>query len=146
MIEITQATATLLMSEVVAMYGRDYVDPRAGGGQDALYVADGKPGCLIGHILARAGVPLADLAAAEGLRVSTLFGCDLTVDGRVIPGSRPGVARAEPTVVQALVYTQAVQDAGMNWGTAEHTYRMNLLLDRADRLEAIAPEPVLAAG
>ena len=96
-----------LLREVIAEKGEDYVydspiEPRS----RCLYVHDGQPGCIVGHVLHRAGVSVEGLAGVE----------DWTpLDHEVVP-QFCGWA-AEPAL-ELLAAVQVEQDAGATWGEA----------------------------
>jgi hypothetical protein len=63
---LTYSRAVELLREVVAEAGEDFVyespiEPKS----RCLYVHDGQPGCIVGHVFHRAGVSVEDLAGVE---------------------------------------------------------------------------------
>lgn len=92
--------------DIVAEKGEDYVYRRPSEAHGARYVHVSlpEPGCLIGHILHRFGVPLISLLEQEHLSVDRLL-----TSLRICADSR---------IVQWLLRAQGLQDAGVQWGTA----------------------------
>lgn len=64
MIELNRALIETFLDEAVNKFGEDYVYPKEGG-LKCSYVRDGEPSCLVGQVLAAAGVPLARLVEAD---------------------------------------------------------------------------------
>lgn len=70
--ELTYDRAVELAREVVAEFGEDYVYPESekrretdGSLPSCVYVHEGCPSCLVGHILHRHGVSLEDMSQDE---------------------------------------------------------------------------------
>lgn len=119
----TQATHILsLIDKAIVEKGEDYVyqpvamivDDRHVKQCNYLEYADNEqqegivgPGCLVGHVLAYDGVPLASLQCREGEGA--------TVAVRVLTSYSPKIA-------SALRQAQAHQDTGGTWGGARRAY------------------------
>ena len=121
--EAAQVTKALeIMAEVVTEYGREYVYRKPAYGS-CLYVhtwhRDGKaidvPGCLIGHVLHRLGVSLAELAATDSGGTLTNEDGDMLDSGISDYGHRLGL---HETTVDVLSRAQGLQDIGYRWGHA----------------------------
>lgn len=93
--------------------GHVYRNPFGGGRTNCFYVhetTDGlRPGCLVGHVFAGAGVPLGEvMQGGNGTNVREV------VDAL----TAAGVVKAPPEAVAVLTYVQDDQDAGVPWGEA----------------------------
>jgi hypothetical protein len=116
-IELTPEFADELLDAVVAAEG-EHSHYFAPGYRDrtamiidevgCFYVHDGQPACLIAHVLHRAGVPLALLAAREGLNA------EIVLDQL----ARQGVIRVDPETAATLAAAQRLQDSGASWDEA----------------------------
>lgn len=73
------------------------------------YVHGEAPGCLIGHVLNRLGVPLPELARWEGQSAD-----DVANETLNITGHPDAVAK----VLTELSWAQNFQDGGRSWGDA----------------------------
>jgi hypothetical protein len=87
-----------LLQEAVAERGDGYVDRNAG-----FYVSHGRPSCLVGLALVKAGVSVAALSDCEGWSAVGL------------PGRLPILTHRAAEVFQAA---QNLQDSGQPWGDA----------------------------
>lgn len=80
--------------------------------------ADVKPGCIIGQMLADAGLdPVAEpevVKAIEGQDVKTLAGGNSYYNR----SGKPVLIEAPPVVVEILAQAQRAQDDGESWGEA----------------------------
>lgn len=109
-ITLTQAMDTL--REVVAEHGKDHVYDRSAimfgplAGETCLYVRNGKPDCIVGHVLHRLGVQLDTLHDSEGMGPR-----DLSL------GDSPSLELDDDAGL-ALTVAQNTQDNGETWGTA----------------------------
>lgn len=83
--------------------------------QTCLYVNNGAPSCLVGHVLHMAGVPLGALEEFEDSSASTVTRALTTTTERV---------------VEALLQAQEAQDHGVSWGEALE--RFQLVLDESE--------------
>lgn len=81
--------------------------------QDCVYVANGQPSCLVGHVLVMAGVPMLDIAPFEGTSADATWGS--LMDGTPHTYVRDDDASV---VAQALWAAQREQDSGKTWGEA----------------------------
>lgn len=95
-----------LLRALVAEFGEDYVYARHDDLVTCLYVHGDQPGCGVGHVLRRAGVPLDVLRAADAAKNSSVLN---VVEFR---------AYASPEALRLLAEFQNVQDAGDPWGEA----------------------------
>lgn len=110
MIELTMTRTRKLLTEAVAEKGADYVyvnkDGKLADGTGEVechYVHGDQPGCIVGNVLHRAGVPLDVLGEYEAQNIDHLSQSLLT---------------AEPRVKLLLNHIQAHQDVGVPWGEA----------------------------
>ncbi len=114
MIEVTMEDVVRVAEEVVSTQ-LDYVYTNPNGlaaiqqaSTDCFYVHGDAPGCVVGHILHRLGVPLEDLSYYEGLRANSVL-LDLG-DEEVI--------KMPNRAVSLLQCMQGEQDTGKTWGEA----------------------------
>lgn len=110
MIELTLARTKELLAEAVAEKGEDFVYVDEFGQQAdesgyvrCHYVHGDQPGCIVGNVLHRAGVPLDELGAYEAQNAGDLF---------------QGLFVAEGEAVRLLNAVQSRQDLGVPWGEA----------------------------
>lgn len=112
MIELTLDKTKELLTEAVAEKGAEYVytNPEGvPGGSDSLancyYVHGSQPGCIVGHVLHKAGVPLETLTEHEtrpaGFVLRSLEDFDL-----------------DHNTLRLLDDVQERQDRGVPWGEA----------------------------
>jgi len=119
---VTDLEVTEAFKAVVAEHGHDMIysrDLEPGESIYCKYVVDGKPSCLVAHILHRLGVPLDYLAVREGVdatRVLGRCGPDAPVD---VTGLNISVS---VRAANALSAAQSSQDAGHCWGSALARY------------------------
>jgi hypothetical protein len=112
-IELTVTKVKDLLAEAVALKGADYVYTTPDGKQGSvdyqptcLYVHGSRPGCIVGHVLNKAGVSLARLREEERNDASN-----------VLRNLREDLAY-EDGVSQLLQDAQGAQDEGVPWGEA----------------------------
>lgn len=106
---------------VVQEFGEGYVytppadDPRADEDGICLYVNDGKPSCIVGHIVHRLGVPLEVLRREGDLHLDPKVSHEpMTLSaGFLLPK-----LGAPDHVTAALNAGQIAQDTRETWGTA----------------------------
>lgn len=108
--KITDEMVRDALRKIVAERPEHVYVPPGGQGSRCMYVhtdAAGdapQPGCLVGHVLAKLGVPLADLAAHEGDGASSLV-------------RHLGIGLSDSTEY-LLDLAQDSQDSGTTWGAA----------------------------
>lgn len=94
-------------------------------GPSCHYAWDGKPDCIVGHVLASVGVPLAELHYGDSSNEENDF--HPKNPGRYALGSaapviedlaRDGIVDFTPVAVALLSEAQRLQDGGMSWGRA----------------------------
>lgn len=108
---LTYSRTRELAEQVVDEFGADHVyQDREDGG--CFYVRDGGPDCLVAHVLTRAGVPLAELAALDNLDGHGEGGAGVRANRAVFE------RWAEPAAVDLLADAQDQQDGGATWGHA----------------------------
>jgi hypothetical protein len=121
MIEVTTEQVYRTAREVVAEKpDYVYINPmgaRAGDGANCYYVHGNEPGCVVGAVLHRLGVPLEELARFE------------STNGYIVSAT---LTNMEDRTASFLRKLQWYQDNGRNWLTA--------LSDA----EATFPEPIAA--
>lgn len=100
---LTRVRAVELLEELVAEFGEDYVY-RPPDGTHCVYVHDDRPSCGVGHVLARAGVPVEVLASVDGTDFATVTEAVVFED------------YAEPDALDLLGDFQCAQDALAPWG------------------------------
>lgn len=115
MIELTLDRTKELLAAAVAEKGADYVYTTPDGQQSSpedlttcLYVHGDQPGCIVGHVLHKAGVSLPLLSRSESDDAEGALG-GLKADG---------IVAYEGRVSDLLKSVQAKQDHGVAWGTA----------------------------
>lgn len=120
MIELTLARTKELLAEAVAEKGEDFVYTNRDGHEvdsDGVtpchYVHDDKPGCIVGNVLHKAGVPLDELSRFEGQDAQEVTRSVCTVE--------------EGDVIRLLSGVQDRQDRGTAWGEA-----VSLALDKLE--------------
>jgi hypothetical protein len=103
-IKITFDEAVELLDRAVAEKGEDYIYPRSAGEAECLYVEDGQPSCIVGHVLFWKGLTLERIESIEGMSAFALNDYDwLDLDEKA----------------EALLWkTQSRQDSGVPWGRA----------------------------
>ena len=113
MIQLTLERTKQLLAEAVAEKGADYVYTTPDGEQgnedvspNCFYVHGFQPGCIVGHVLHKAGVSLASLREEESNNASG-----------VLSSLRPDLPY-EPGVDVLLNEAQQAQDQGVPWGEA----------------------------
>ena len=91
-----------------------------------LYVRDGEPSCLVGQVLARAGVAVEDLARMDkgtpdsGTEDEPVGDGDSESAFEVLweNGALPDYLEVTPDAADILVHVQSRQDQGIAWGDA----------------------------
>lgn len=63
MISLTYDRAVQLLNDAVKEKGHDYVYPSRG---ECVYIKDGKPSCIVGHVLVAAGLPVIAFGGCSG--------------------------------------------------------------------------------
>jgi len=116
MIQLTVDNVLRTMEEVVSEYGADYVY-RTDSSVQCVYVADGEPSCLVGHVLHRLGVPTEAL-----FHLGDRSGVSQDAKGLVHALVREGYAAPVPSSpfgpIAVLMEAQWRQDTGSTWGEA----------------------------
>lgn len=114
MIELTLEETKRLLNEAVEERGAEYVYPNATKDGDSTcryvhYQPDGDtPGCIVGWVLHKAGIPLPELSKSEG-------------ENAVAAVRRLGInglLRTDPEVSTLLRKVQGWQDHAASWGKA----------------------------
>lgn len=108
---LTYDRALELLREVVAEVGEDHVYDPPEGEDGCLYVHGDGPGCIVAHVMVRAGVSLEELRSVE---LSTPL-----ADGTGPYG--PGALWArwgDRDALRLLFLVQEEQDSGRTWGEA----------------------------
>lgn len=113
MIELTYTTAVEILDGLVEEFGDDYVYPRGENGK-CDYVRDGKPSCIVGHVLAKVGVPIERLEVAD----AGVFGCGVSAFGLLSALHAEYVLRFDGSVRNLLTEAQCRQDGSAPWGEA----------------------------
>lgn len=114
-IELTLDRAKELLAEAVALKGADYVYVNPDGVQasgsfpgDCHYVHGDQPGCIVGHVLHKAGVSLTLLSDQEGQNSYAVL--------RNL--HRASQVSCEEGVEALLGEAQGAQDMAVPWGEA----------------------------
>jgi|SRR5690349_7508055 hypothetical protein len=119
MIELNRSLVDTYLDEAVAEFGE--VAWRGGNGS-CKYVRNGAPSCLVGQVLAKAGVPLDRLEVAD----SEHFGHGVPADDLLVELRQEGVLTYDNEVVDLLSGVQWRQDEGISWGRAVRAARNSL--------------------
>ncbi len=118
MIEITPDSVIAGLKAVVEDAGESFVYDRVvldQNGPKCVYVLNGAPSCIVGHFLAKLGVPLERLAEAD----DASFGAGLPAHVLIDNLRTEGVVNfTDYRVMDALSAAQESQDGGDTWGTA----------------------------
>lgn len=102
--ELTVENVTPVIAAVVNDYGRDYTYPgEIGPDTTCQYQLEGKPACIVGHVLDRLGVEYN--TSWENLGITD-----------ILYGPEQG------EVAHALASAQDTQDSGEPWGAAYDSY------------------------
>lgn len=107
---ITREDALRALEEVVAEAGEDYVYQPPNQGLTCVYVADGRPSCLVGRALFRLGVS-----------IETLHWLDREFGGfycRDLNDELPEKIPMDESAAIAFARAQERQDARCSWGEA----------------------------
>lgn len=99
----TAEAVEAVLRDVVAERPNFVYEPPDDSPGDCKYVHGNAPGCLVGHVLHRMGVPLAELSAHEGESAGDVL--------RVLTD-------ADEPAVNTLDTAQCVQDDGGYWSAA----------------------------
>lgn len=110
------ATAMRLLEEVVADKGEDYVYEPHPFTYACQYLHDDEPGCLVGHVLHRHGVPIEVIRQWEGRTAQYLAtGKSLLTLSSARPELEP---LADHPAASILIAAQQAQDVSLPWGKA----------------------------
>lgn len=132
MIELTFDKAVQYLKEAVELKGEDHVYeqvPVTWAGDDAdeltgpscVYAKDGQPDCIVGHVFAKAGVPIEDMTWVYGAKQESSrqtkysHGDAFEVLDRL---EFHGVLKADGNTKRLLTIVQREQDDGTPWGEA----------------------------
>jgi len=113
---ITLAIVTELLHRAVEEKGAGYVYPRSTDFETrCLYVENGAPSCIVGHVLVEAGLPVEVVAMLDTFNGNGWGGG--VGAGRLaeLPFKRYNISLPAASV---LAIAQAEQDAGATWGEA----------------------------
>jgi len=102
---LTLTKTMKLLNEVVKEKGRDFVYKSPSNANICKYAHNNRPGCLVGQVLHRAGVPISALKVMD----------DWGSIGRCVS---EGKIVLDPDVKQVLQDAQTVQDRERTWGEA----------------------------
>jgi hypothetical protein len=124
MIELNRSLVDAYLDEAVAEFGEDYVyyvtpsESRCAG-LSCKYVRNGAPACLVGQVLAKAGVPLDRLSLAD----TGYFGSGVPANELLVELRQEGVLACDSEVVSLLNEAQWRQDEGYTWGASVRAAR-----------------------
>jgi hypothetical protein len=102
--QLDYSTTLRLVNEIIAEHGEDYVYEAPG--PSCMYVSDGRPSCIVGHVLTRHGV---DITSWEDENTNTGDIANLIDEGAVSASDDAHVF---------LMVLQRLQDQGHPWGHA----------------------------
>lgn len=129
---ITAALVTDLLQQAVEAKGAGYVYPRSLDFETrCLYVENGEPSCIVGHVLVAAGLPVEMVAELDTFNGNGWGGG--VGAGRLAqrPFARYNISLPAASILGAA---QAEQDGGSTWGDA---------VAAALRVEPMTPEVAL---
>jgi hypothetical protein len=118
MIELNRSLVDTYLDEAVAEFGGDYVYSKSDTGS-CNYVRDGAPSCLVGQVLAKAGVPLDRLVVAD----QGQYGGGVPADDLLAELVEEGVLRYDGEAITLLSVAQHRQDSGSPWAAAVRAAR-----------------------
>ncbi len=113
MIELNRSLVDTYLDEAVAEFGEDYVYSQGDYGS-CDYVRDGAPSCLVGQVLAKAGVPLERLKEAD----QGQHGGGVAANDLIVGLGEEGVLSYDSQVIRLLFEAQYRQDSGYTWGAS----------------------------
>lgn len=114
------------LDELVAEKGEDYVYERNEEAR-CTYVRDGAPSCIVGHLLAKIGVPIEELAQRETRGAGGMIAL-LNEAGFLTTAEWPEAHDVE----HLLAAVQINQDSQIPWGQAVQSARSSLQSARAN--------------
>ena len=137
----TRDTVRQVFRDILEEYGWDNVYEGQNAKGECLYFKDGKPSCVVGHIIHRIDPDIGRSIAAleEELEHSESFmrlnQGDLTfnIDDDRLAG--PGCITQDLGLAEALENAQGIQDCGGEWGEAYWGFDAVLQLHSRDGLE-----------
>jgi hypothetical protein len=116
---LTEKNVTEAFRQIIEDFGADYVYRKRGAADSCFYVHQTPkgevPGCIVGQLLHRLGVPLEVLKKREGRSAWAIFyGRELLGDGEA-----ESPVRAEgDDLTRKIQRVQSAQDRGDPWGYA----------------------------
>lgn len=114
-IELTYDRAVELLDRAVAEKGEEYVYEIPYSPGECAYFHDERPGCIVGHVLAYAGLERDDLRGRESLTFPGALRGDLNVMAGPDSLAEYGVLSADDRTVTLLAEAQSKQDEGTPW-------------------------------
>jgi hypothetical protein len=100
-----------LLKAVVAEKGEDYVYQKRNDGYDCVYVYDGQPDCIVGHVLHRLGVTAEEMSDGDSVWDENSHGVLYYLEYRER-------LQFEPRAAHVLESAQYFQDRGYTWGAS----------------------------
>lgn len=114
MIELNYTTAVEILDGLVEEFGSDHVYVKGMYGK-CDYVRGGKPSCIVGHVLAKVGVPIERLSQAD----TGNFGGGISAHSLLRELQEEVVLAPIDGSVRALLSeAQSAQDSSSPWGKA----------------------------
>jgi hypothetical protein len=116
---LTEKNVTEAFRQIIEDFGADYVYRKRGLADSCFYVhktPEGEaPGCIVGQLLHRLGVPLEVLKKREGRSAWAVFYGDVLFD----EGQADSPVRLEGDyLARKIQLVQSAQDRGETWGEA----------------------------
>lgn len=127
--ELTYEQAVQYLNEAVQLKGEDYIyqhhsrldDEGNEIGPSCLYAHNGKPDCIVGHVLAKAGVPIELMewsqATDESGGIQNPYSYD-QAQSVLYRLHRDGLLYTGKATRKLLALAQSRQDQGSTWGQA----------------------------
>ena len=112
MIEMNYDETVTILSDIVEEFGPETVYQKKGEGR-CVYTHNGQPDCLVGKFLARVGVPIERLEAAD-----KPHGATTSADTLLEALEMEGVLRVDRLAHYLLAEVQYRQDGSEAWGDA----------------------------
>lgn len=116
--KVTATAAHDLLRKAVELKGKDYIYPTYPYSSLGCYYAkEGKPDCIVGHVLFDLGVPIADMSwDEEGLERGSMASGNIDIHRLYL--QRAHGLTFEDAAWEMLCSAQTVQDDRETWGVA----------------------------
>lgn len=144
---LTRAAVAEALDQLIIERGDDYVYPQAEAGGCFYSFEDGKPGCIVGAIVAKLDpVAYEELVLAEPAQDDGNGGIKREPCGSSNSITSQGIVLLDPedySLRRALREAQSTQDTGDNWGRAREAFIREL--HRRDGIVAAGDRETVSA-